>query len=95
MAEARDGINPSILCLLSNWLSAPLQPFSCPALSNGLMSAKQSHYTLNDHVFKVALKNLGDYEVTIICINKKGTVCARLFSEWVTKVRSFKQHVCV
>lgn len=56
-AEARDRIKPSILCPLSNWVNAPLQPFSCPALSNGLMSAKQSHYTLNDHVFKVGLKN--------------------------------------
>ncbi len=57
IVEAKGRIKPSILCLLSNWVSAPLQPFSCPALSNGLMSAKQSHYRPNDHVFKVGLKN--------------------------------------
>lgn len=43
---------------------------SCPALSKGLISARQSHYRLNDHVIKVGLKNVGDYKVIMICINK-------------------------
>ncbi len=31
IAEAKHRIKPSILCLLSNWVNAPLQPISCPA----------------------------------------------------------------
>ena len=54
--KPKDRIKPSILCLLSNWMNAPAQPFSRSALSNGLMSTKQSHYKLNDCVFKAGWK---------------------------------------
>ena len=78
--EARDRREPPVLCLLSPWVNAPVQPLGGSARPNGLMSANRPIIDQMTVCLKLVEK-LGDYKVMIICINKKRAVCSRFWTE--------------